>query len=191
MIYLIMGKSSTGKDTIFEEMLADTSADIRRMVGYTTRPKRSHEMDGREYFFVSREKMLELEAQKKVIERRTYHTVHGDWDYFTVDDGSVADNGRYLYIGTLDSYVKLRDYYGEEKVRPVYIEVEDGKRLSRALKREMEQEKPKYAELCRRYLADEADFSEENLRRCGIRKRYQNNGNLSDCMDEIKKDICG
>lgn len=189
MIYLIMGKSSTGKDTVFEEILSDKSVGMCRMVGYTTRPKRSHEQDGREYFFVSRERMLELEAREKVIERRTYHTVHGDWDYFTVDDGRVSDGGKYLYIGTLESYVKLRDYYGEEAVWPFYIEVEDGLRLSRALKREMEQQKPKYAELCRRYLADETDFSEEKLLACGIRKRYRNDGDLDACLAEIKSDI--
>ena len=44
---------------------------------------------------------------------------------------------------------KLKNYYGEDAVRPVYIEVEDGERLTRALNREKEQEKPKYEEMCR------------------------------------------
>ena len=48
---------------------------------------------------------------------------------------------------------------------PIYIEVEDKIRLLRAIHREEEQEKPKYAELCRRFLADEQDFSEENLKK--------------------------
>ena len=46
----------------------------------------------------------------------------------------------YLGIGTLESYEKLKAYYGEEKIRPIYIEVEDGERLKRAIAREETQE---------------------------------------------------
>ena len=41
----------------------------------------------------------------------------------------------YLGIGTLESFVRLREYYGNEVMWPVYIEVEDGERLERALAR--------------------------------------------------------
>ena len=64
-------------------------------------------------------------------------------------------------IGTLESYEKLKTYFGNEKVVPLYIEVEDGERLTRALAREKTQKEPKYAEMCRRFLADSKDFSEE------------------------------
>ena len=37
---------------------------------------------------------------------------------------------------------------------PLYVEVDDGLRLSRALERERKQTEPKYAEMCRRFLAD-------------------------------------
>ena len=57
--------------------------------------------------------------------------------HITADDGQVdLENSDYLGIGTLESYVKMREYYGKENVCPVYIEVEDGERLARALKRE-------------------------------------------------------
>ena len=39
-------------------------------------------------------------------------------------------------IGTLVSYQALREYFGEEAIVPVYLEVEDGLRLARALERE-------------------------------------------------------
>ena len=56
----------------------------------------------------------------------------------------------------------------------IYIEVEDGLRLERALKRERKQASPKYEEMCRRFLADAKDFSEENLMAAGIKEKYQN-----------------
>ena len=57
---------------------------------------------------------------------------------------------------------------------PVYIQVEDGKRLERALNREKEQDNPKYAELCRRFLADQEDFSEDKIKDAGITVRFEN-----------------
>ena len=68
---------------------------------------------------------------------------------------------------------------------PVYIEVEDGLRLARAVERERRQAEPKYAELCRRFLADAEDFSEENLARAGISRRFVNN-DLDECLSEIE-----
>ena len=77
-------------------------------------------------------------------------------------------------IGTLESYQKIRDYYGKDVVVPVYIEVEDGQRLLRAIAREQEQDIPKYEEMCRRFLADSKDFSEENILAAGITHRFYN-----------------
>ena len=56
------------------------------------------------------------------------------------------------------------------------------------MEREKKQSNPKYAELCRRFLADAKDFSEENLKMNGIVKRYIND-NLGDCLEEILSDI--
>ena len=71
---------------------------------------------------------------------------------------------------------------------PFYIEVEDGERLFRAVQRERGQKEPRYAEVCRRFLADSRDFSEENLTESGIRERYENQ-NLAECLDKISEKI--
>ena len=175
-IFYLMGKSSSGKDTMFKKLIEDKSLGHKTIVGYTTRPMREGESDGVEYFFVDEQKMLALEAEGKVIERRSYNTVHGVWSYFTVDDGQVAlaSDDKYLLIGTLESYEKVRNYYGKKNLVPLYISVDDGLRLQRALDRERQQDKPKYAEMCRRFLADEADFAKENIDRCEITDSYEN-----------------
>ena len=184
-IFYIMGKSSSGKDSIYRQLEADQELGLRRLVIYTTRPIRDGEENGREYFFVDENKLKEFRRNGKLIEARTYQTVYGPWTYFTADDGQVSvGNDSYLGIGTLESFVKLREYYGDDVMRPVYIEVEDGERLERALARERTQEAPKYEEMCRRFLADQNDFSEENILKAGIWKRFQNN-NLDECVKEI------
>ena len=89
---------------------------------------------------------------------------------------------------TLESYEKMRDYFGAEALYPLYIELEDGLRLERAIQREREQLHPNYREICRRFLADDDDFSEENLLRLGINRRYVNE-DLETCLDALEKDI--
>lgn len=174
-IFCIMGKSSSGKDTLYKQILEDETLHLLRIILYTTRPIRIGEKDGVEYFFVNQEKLSELEAKGKVIERRAYHTVHGIWNYFMVKDGQIQlEHQDYLMITTLEAYTKVRDYFGTDSVVPIYVEVEDGIRLQRALDRERMQTEPKYAELCRRFLADTDDFSEEKLQQAGIQKRFLN-----------------
>lgn len=180
-----MGKSSSGKDTIYKR-LAEAFPGFRTIVPYTTRPIREGEKDGVEYFFVDRERLREMQEAEQIIEMRSYNTKHGIWTYFTADDGQIdLEKYDYLVIGTLVSYRALREYFGEDKLVPVYIEVEDGLRLARALERERRQAQPKYAEMCRRFLADCEDFSEENIRKAGIRRRFEN-VELEKCVEEIE-----
>ena len=187
-IYYMMGKSSSGKDTLFREILEEMP-QLKTVTLYTTRPMREGEQDGVEYFFVAEDTLQSYEKQGKVIEQRAYETVHGIWRYATVDDGQAdLKHEDYPMIGTLESYEKMRSYYGEERIVPIYIEVEDGERLMRALKRERQQETPRYAEMCRRFLADTQDFSEQNLQRLGITRRYVNQ-DKQQCRKEIIEDI--
>lgn len=187
-IYYLMGKSSSGKDTLYRE-LGNRLTHLGKVVPYTTRPIRQGEKDGVEYFFVDEERLSELEKSGKVIELRAYDTVHGVWKYFTVDDGQIdLEKNSYLMIGTLESYEKMRDYYGCEDLVPIYIEVESGERLARALARERKQKQPKYKEMCRRFLADEEDFCEENLQRLGIERRFEND-DMETCLANIMEVI--
>lgn len=187
-IFYMMGKSASGKDTIYKKLM-EKMPEFHTIVPYTTRPMREGEKEGMEYFFVDQEQFNEMMEEKKIIEFRSYNTKCGIWTYFTADDGQIdLGKNNYLVIGTLESYQALREYFGEEVLVPLYIEVEDGLRLSRALERERKQQKPQYEELCRRFLADAEDFSEENLDKAGIIRRFQNIDGES-CMEEILREI--
>ena len=188
-IFYIMGKSSSGEDTIYKRLLGEQELKLRNIILYTTRPMRQGEMPGREYYFVGEGTFQEFQKQGKIIEARTYQTVYGPWIYFTADDGQIElEKRNYLGIGTLESYMNMKEYYGEKNLCPLYIEVEDGERLKRAICREELQQEPKYAEMCRRFLADTEDFSEENLKRAGITKRFSNI-DLESCIKELKNCI--
>ena len=187
-----MGKSATGKDTIYEMLLYNKELDLKEIVSYTTRPIRAKETEGKEYHFVSIEKKDQLTQEGKVIESRCYETVEGPWYYFTVDDENInIKDNNYIIIGTVDSFIKIREYYGKDVVIPIYIEVDDCKRLERAFIREKKQKTPKLEEMCRRFLADQKDFSEERLKEAGIDNRFLNETSkeaiLKEISDFIKK----
>lgn len=187
-IFYLMGKSSSGKDTIYKK-LREMMPELRPVTIYTTRPIREGETEGVEYHFVGEKELEEFQKAGKVIELRAYHTVCGIWKYFTVDDGQFElAHEDYLMIGTLESYAKMREYFGEQVMYPLYIEVEDGERLARALAREREQSRPKYAEMCRRFLADTEDFAEENIKGLGIRERFEN-VEINDTLRKISERI--
>ena len=76
-IFYIMGKSSSGKDSIYRMLEEDQELGLKRLVIYTTRPIRDGEKNGREYFFTDENKLTEFRRNGKLIEARTYQTVYG------------------------------------------------------------------------------------------------------------------
>ena len=202
-IYYLMGKSASGKDHIYEHLIQETALDLFDREGFENVSVEEiaqtagcsvgniyhyfKSKDGREYFFVDEKRLSELREAGKIIEERMYSTVQGPWYYFTADDGQIdLVKHDYLGIGTLESYLKLKAYFGEQAMVPLYVEVDDGLRLSRALERERKQTEPKYAEMCRRFLADCEDFTEEKIAEAGIVRRFSNNSTPEDCFSEIQ-----
>lgn len=175
-IYCVMGKSSSGKDSIYHEIMEKGALGLKPIIPYTTRPIRDGEQDGREYHFCTEDTVQRLQDAGRIMELRAYNTVYGVWKYFTVDDERIdLSKNNYLYIVTLEGYTKIQEYFGADRVVPIYIEVEDGERLMRAIAREQKQDVPKYEEMCRRFLADSADFCDEKLLEAGVVRRFQNN----------------
>lgn len=188
-IFCLMGKSSSGKDTIFKAILHDCELNLYPIIPYTTRPIRHNEKQGREYYFVDESTLESYRAMGKIIEQRDYNTVNGIWSYCTIDDGQIKlHEANYLIITTLEAYKNLQNYFGVAYVIPIYVYVEDGVRLQRALDREKKQTYPNYEELCRRFLADNMDFSFEKLTALGVTVSYTNE-DLKACIVNIKADI--
>lgn len=190
-IYCVMGKSSSGKDSIYHEIMEKGALGLKPIIPYTTRPIRDGEQDGREYHFCTEDTVQRLQDAGRIMELRAYNTVYGVWKYFTVDDERIdLSKNNYLYIVTLEGYTKIREYFGADRVVPIYIEVEDGERLMRAIAREQKQDVPKYEEMCRRFLADSADFCDEKLLEAGVVRRFQNN-DFVQTVQEVTAYIAG
>ncbi len=186
-----MGKSASGKDTIYEALKKDIN--LQPYIPYTTRPIRTGEKQGETYHFVTKEQMEEWEKEGKVIEIRKYNTVEGIWMYATIEDEQWKLGKDMLTIGTLESYEKMLSYFeksGMWNIVPIYIEVPEEERVRRALVREKAQKNPKIEEMKRRLEADNQDFTEEKIAQLGITKevRFQNL-DLNICINRIKQYI--
>lgn len=187
-IFYLMGKSSSGKDTIYRRIMQNKGQLLKKIVPYTTRPIREGERDGVQYHFTDMDGFKRLLDEGRVIEHRTYDTYYGEWKYFTVSDEINLEKDNYLIIGTPESYNATKKYFGNDKVLPILIDVDDGIRLQRALNRELKQQIPKYEEMCRRFLSDARDFSEDKLKEYGIERKFCNE-NLDSCIEEVTEFI--
>ncbi len=181
-LFYIIGPSASGKDTIFKEV----SKGLEKLIPYTTRLMREGEVNGKDYHFVSKEEMIELERQGKVIEKRSYEAIPETIYYFTVAKELTETT---IGIGTIESCKKLIEYYGEDVVCPVYIQVDDVARIKRAIHRESKQTSPNLQEMCRRFLADAEDFSEENLKSLANLRKVSNNKEVRHAIYSIRNYI--
>ena len=164
-IFYIMGKSGTGKDSMFNLFMNDIKTgmfldydcgNIKPLVMNTTRPKRDGEINGETYNFVTEEQMRKDIDDNKVVEMRSYNTIDGVWYYYTSTDNINLKECSYIATsGTPTSYEEMKKVYGDSMV-PIMMLVEKDERFLRLVEREKRQKNPNYVELCRRFLSDEA-----------------------------------
>ena len=69
----LMGKSSSGKDTVYKWLLEEEHLGIKPIVQYTTRPIRSGEAEGREYHFVTQEELEKLDKAGSALSKMILH----------------------------------------------------------------------------------------------------------------------
>jgi len=75
-LYIISGPSGSGKDTIIEMLLKDTSLNLSKAKSYTTRSQRNETDDQDKYLFVDESTFKKYEASGEIIESNLYN---GHW----------------------------------------------------------------------------------------------------------------
>ena len=156
LIVLVAGMAS-GKNKIAETL---NIYGVKSLVSTTSRTKRKGEEEGVEYYFKTKEELIDMICNDKVVEYRIYDTQYGKW-YYCLEKEEVADkdivNNNYVVIldwfgaNNLKEYMKdfgLLDY-----VKTVYVDCDAKTRLLRSLDRD-DMDDDKVAECCRRFLDD-------------------------------------
>lgn len=175
-VFCLIGKSASGKNTIYD-MIMDHVVDsflLKPIILYTDRPIRVGETNGFDYNFVNKDTMDFYIKSNRCIESRTYNTAKGIFRYATLNDNIDLVQYNYLIISTLESYLNIATYFGNENVVPIYIYSDDKERLIRSIKREEKEQSPNYTEICKRFLRDEYDLSEDHLDHANIIHRVEN-----------------
>lgn len=158
----LTGTSACGKDSLLNKVL-ESNKNIKPIISVTTRPKREGETDGVEYKFITLEELTELYNNEELIEIREYNTKHGMWYYgITKDSIDVDSDDIYIVIVDVQGVVQLRQYLNSLKsdnikVESVFINCSGKERMFRSLTREQNLNDEQIAEICRRYLDDQAN----------------------------------
>ena len=75
LLIVISGPSGAGKDTVMQCM-KERGMPFHFVVTATTRPRRSNEINGKDYFFVGKEEFARMIEEDELIE---YAVVYGDY----------------------------------------------------------------------------------------------------------------
>ena len=110
MIIIISGISGAGKDSVIEELRNSPKYNFHFVVTCNTRKKRSDEIDGVHYHFITREKFLDMISKNEMIE---YSPVYNDFKgvpKFEIDKAFAKGQDMILRL----------DHQGSKKVKLVY-----------------------------------------------------------------------
>ena len=135
MILVISGWSCAGKDTA-QDFLAKKGWGF--IVSTTSRPIRPNEVEGKNYYFVTRQEFENKIKNNELLEYRSYNTlvknVPDTW-YYGVETCHV-DPSKNL-IAVLDSvgYEAFVKKFGKENVKLLWIDLDDDLRRKRNIAR--------------------------------------------------------
>ena len=156
-IIAIVGKSCTGKSEL-ERRLANRG--YHKATSYTTRPMRIGEVDGEDYYFISKEKFFEMEQNGELLEKTSYEVSGSTW-YYGLGVGSFKDDVTNILVVNPSGLFQLLDNEKiTDRIYVVFLHSELKDRINRYLLREKVDKSnlEKYVVLIDRVLQDEKDF---------------------------------
>lgn len=127
MIYCIVGKTASGKDTFAKQMAKEFQLPF--VVSYTTRPKRKYETDGKEHFFLDEHQAKKL--TKDYTSCLALTEING-YHYFTTKDQVQKDC---IYIIDPNGIEYIKTHFPELKLTSIYVDCSESIILNRAKRR--------------------------------------------------------
>jgi guanylate kinase len=187
-LIILMGKTSTGKDTILKE-IQNSFPDIHTAVSYTTRAPRPNEINGREYWFIGEKNFSDFVIDKIMMEHTTYKTKKGSLiGHYGLGKDSLDENKVNMTI--LNPY-GVNQILKFKHIKPhIYLIEADEKTIKARYISRTEGTSQDYKLLDERLGQDNYDFQEFVLRLLPISKRYTNNGSANNLnIKDIAKHI--
>ena len=177
-IFVLLGESGSGKDTIAREVLNN---NLSRVVTTTTRQIRENESEGIDYYFISEDDFKIKIENNEFIEFNKFKT----W-YYGLTKQSLLSNSHdnLLIILNPKGLYSLIDYGANNNIQviPIYIYCNERLRLIRTLQRN-----DNVDEVLRRVNTDRADF-ENIISIVASNNGYlvKNENSLEDAISDVK-----
>lgn len=136
MIIALVGESASGKTTLASYVSSKEceNANLKKVVAYTTRPKRDLEVDGVDYYFIKDYQFKRMIAVNDFVEFNCYR----GWEYGTQINFDDTDDKIVILtpagVRNLKTYLKNHPEI-KEKVLVVYLCVDRRSRLMKSLER--------------------------------------------------------
>lgn len=136
MIVILVGKCASGKSTLARSL---ERCGYKRIVTYTTRPKRNGEKNGRDYWFWSDDLFEQEKAKGFFAETAEYNTVEGVWKYGSSIGSYITDEDSVIVLNPI-GIEQLIDRMKELKLdrknlEIVYLDLPEEDLTARALSR--------------------------------------------------------
>jgi guanylate kinase len=131
MLIVISGPSGSGKGTIIKEVIKKIP-ELIYSVSYTTRPKREGEIEGKDYFFISKDEFEKLIDEDFFIEwAKVYDYYYGTSKEFVLNN--LNDNRDVILEIEIQGAKKIREIYDKKNVIFIFIAPPDFKELERRI----------------------------------------------------------
>lgn len=155
-IIVLLGASATGKDTVAKHI--SEKYNIPMAISYTTRPMRSNETQGIEYYFISDDEMHKKFKNGEVIEHTSYYIQSEDVSYTYANVIEEFEKRDYVLtiLNPHGLYQFNKSQYKDNLVS-IMLNCDDRVRLVRSLNRD---ENVNVNEVLDRFRRDELDFIE-------------------------------
>lgn len=178
MLVILVGKSGCGKSTIEQR--------FEKMVSFTTRPPRTGEVHGRDYYFYPRQEVEAAIAQREAGNRTfiAQLSTYGGEYYGTSEEEVERIRTCPLVVavmnleGAKDMKALMNQYGIDAKI--VWVDIDEALRLSRITSR-MEETGESAAEIAERLQEDHRDAEKAE-----VDAVIDNNGTLEEAVETIQ-----
>jgi guanylate kinase len=175
IIFVFTGPNGAGRKTVAD--MAGLTLNIKQVLSYTTRPRRPTEVEGEDYFFVSRESFDEAQRQGQFIEVIEFDGNRYGIKSTDIEEQLQASGCIYLVLNTDGTHI-LKNLYGDKVVR-IFINADKDQLISR------QQERGDSPEMTARYMTN---YDKETAYRSQCEHVYDNS-DLSHTMYDITKTL--
>ncbi|MBI2353024.1 guanylate kinase [Candidatus Dependentiae bacterium] len=117
--FILIGPSGVGKSTLMQQLINE-GFPIMQLVTYTTRPKRSYEVDKKDYCFLTIEEFTQKMEQNEVLfPEKVYNNFYGPPKKLI--ETNLKNSQPIIAAISYDIAQKIQQLYGKEKVVTIYI----------------------------------------------------------------------